>query len=284
MPDKYSLFQKIATLLPVALVMCVLVFSYLNPSFVYGLAYEDGPIEYMSALFLLLASIIMLTLVGQFAKRKLWLGLAASLLITTITFIMCMEEISWGQRIFNTSSPDFFQNKNMQQETNIHNLNTFLFQAIFYAGAFVLLTLLPFYYKNAKKVLEKINLQKLIVFLPATWLFTPFVVVSGLTFVNGYLQNITASIIAVITFILSIVMLYRLLFKKSFIKQGAVLALAILTSSVLLITVNTLDFGHIGIPVWYVSEYKEAFISLGILFYTISVYTAAHKSIAKSLD
>ena len=32
------------------------------------------------------------------------------------------EEISWGQRIFNTESSEFFLKNNAQQETNLHNL------------------------------------------------------------------------------------------------------------------------------------------------------------------
>jgi len=33
-----------------------------------------------------------------------------------------MEEISWGQRIFGWSSPEFFRERNLQGETNLHNL------------------------------------------------------------------------------------------------------------------------------------------------------------------
>ena len=32
------------------------------------------------------------------------------------------EELSWGQRLFNTSVPEFFRKHNAQVETNIHNL------------------------------------------------------------------------------------------------------------------------------------------------------------------
>ena len=33
-----------------------------------------------------------------------------------------MEEISWGQRIFDIQTPDFFMKHNIQRETNLHNL------------------------------------------------------------------------------------------------------------------------------------------------------------------
>jgi tetratricopeptide repeat protein len=35
-----------------------------------------------------------------------------------------LEEISWGQRIFNFDSPDFFKQHNLQSETNLHNFLT----------------------------------------------------------------------------------------------------------------------------------------------------------------
>ena len=34
----------------------------------------------------------------------------------------CGEELSWGQRLFSIESNDYFNNNNLQRETNIHNL------------------------------------------------------------------------------------------------------------------------------------------------------------------
>lgn len=39
-------------------------------------------------------------------------------------FYVCGEEISWGQRLFNLDTPQFFQQHNLQQETNLHNFIT----------------------------------------------------------------------------------------------------------------------------------------------------------------
>ena len=39
-------------------------------------------------------------------------------------FYVSMEEISWGQRVLNLSTPDFFQKHNIQNEINLHNLFT----------------------------------------------------------------------------------------------------------------------------------------------------------------
>ena len=39
-------------------------------------------------------------------------------------FYVVGEEISWGQRIFNLTTPEFFETHNLQNETNLHNFFT----------------------------------------------------------------------------------------------------------------------------------------------------------------
>lgn len=46
------------------------------------------------------------------------------LLLALACFYVAMEEISWGQRVFNIETPDFFKEHNLQGETNLHNLFT----------------------------------------------------------------------------------------------------------------------------------------------------------------
>ena len=43
------------------------------------------------------------------------------ILLALAGFYTCMEEISWGQRIFDIQTPDFFKKHNLQSETNLHN-------------------------------------------------------------------------------------------------------------------------------------------------------------------
>ncbi len=40
-------------------------------------------------------------------------------ILTLASFYTVMEEISWGQRIFDITSPDFFKKHNLQTETNL---------------------------------------------------------------------------------------------------------------------------------------------------------------------
>jgi len=44
------------------------------------------------------------------------------LILTALMMFISLEEISWGQRIFGLSTPDWFQQHNTQREINVHNL------------------------------------------------------------------------------------------------------------------------------------------------------------------
>jgi hypothetical protein len=45
------------------------------------------------------------------------------LLFSIGILLIAFEEISWGQTYFNFSTPDYLNSRNLQQETNIHNLD-----------------------------------------------------------------------------------------------------------------------------------------------------------------
>lgn len=52
-------------------------------------------------------------------RRQLpWFLVGAAL----FSFVIAMEEISWGQRLFSFSPPEYFLARNFQQELNIHNI------------------------------------------------------------------------------------------------------------------------------------------------------------------
>lgn len=46
------------------------------------------------------------------------------LILALASLYVCGEEISWGQRLFSFETPHFFQQHNLQQETNLHNFIT----------------------------------------------------------------------------------------------------------------------------------------------------------------
>jgi tetratricopeptide (TPR) repeat protein len=87
---------------------------------VYILAtYEDLPGEWCQFYFFAITLFFSLRLAcGPSRFRVFFAALALA------CFYVTGEEISWGQRLFNIPSPDFFRLHNLQQETNLHNFFT----------------------------------------------------------------------------------------------------------------------------------------------------------------
>lgn len=83
---------------------------------------EDGFIEYATVV-LLLASVVLV--IGRWRKYRAhqnWkFSLICGLIVVAFLFV-AGEEISWGQRIFNLETTDYFKEHNTQEELNLHNL------------------------------------------------------------------------------------------------------------------------------------------------------------------
>ncbi|MBN2775154.1 MAG: hypothetical protein JXR31_12935 [Prolixibacteraceae bacterium] len=54
--------------------------------------------------------------------EKKYAGFTTYVFISLALFFVIGEELSWGQRIFNIQSGEYFINNNTQAETNLHNL------------------------------------------------------------------------------------------------------------------------------------------------------------------
>lgn len=103
------------------LVLLVLQFNGLYKS----LDREDGFIELAGAGFLLVASIVLLMAAKNYKKDfqkkdyKFWM-----LIFAGIAFFWASgEEISWGQHMLGTETPEWLGKINGQNETNLHNIN-----------------------------------------------------------------------------------------------------------------------------------------------------------------
>lgn len=128
-----SLIEKKNESLPgtVILILIVLYNLYVLSSEKDWLLYltkEDGLVEYLAVIFYLASAGLMISLFvrSQIADIKYFLGFKSNIvfLLTCILFIIFAgEEMSWGQRIFNFSTPEFWSNINRQGEVTIHNLN-----------------------------------------------------------------------------------------------------------------------------------------------------------------
>ncbi|QNF33151.1 hypothetical protein HUW51_10590 [Adhaeribacter swui] len=132
--------------------------------FEFTYAVEDGFIEWMTVLPLLAAMVVALKRFGQLYRHKKWLFGATLLGIAAFSFFAAGEELSWGQRILNLESSDFFKKNNAQHETNFHNLivggqsvNLLIFSRLLILVAAIYLLVLPVIYRRSAVVFSFIN-------------------------------------------------------------------------------------------------------------------------------
>jgi hypothetical protein len=119
---KVRLCKVVVFVLPIIIVLICLYIKVSNYEAYRSMVREDALVENLTCVAFLLASVFALSVAGRFFKdhRRVygWLYVLAFLFF----FFVGMEEISWGQRIFHTKTPEYMAEHNSQSETNIHNI------------------------------------------------------------------------------------------------------------------------------------------------------------------
>jgi hypothetical protein len=136
--DRWLLWS--VALFPVVFVAVSLGVKIFTPGLYRGSIREDGLIEWGTALVFGAAggfAVLLASSLWQQRRRVLgglYLGLAAGMALAML------EEISWGQRVLNIESPEFFRENSVKDEVNLHNLEGFPLQLAFlivgFYGAF----------------------------------------------------------------------------------------------------------------------------------------------------
>lgn len=118
-------------------------------------AIEDGFIETLTVVALLMVAFLSGRYALKFSARRHWMFTAAMVFLCLFSVFAAGEEISWGQRIFGVESSEFFRENNAQGETNLHNLvvggvkvNKLLFSQLFTLGAALYLLVMPLLYRR----------------------------------------------------------------------------------------------------------------------------------------
>lgn len=87
-----------------------------------GYVREDGFIEWLTVLGLLMCAGVCAYRVVTLWRHKSALFTATLAFVTLVFIFGAGEEISWGQRILNVETSEFFEQHNAQGEMNFHNL------------------------------------------------------------------------------------------------------------------------------------------------------------------
>lgn len=152
------------------LVLNVCLQLYATPTFNRGLLMENGPYEILQA-FVVTGAFVLSALTLSMALRTKNRNLIVWCALMTLgTFYISGEEISWGQQIFQWSTPESWMAVNDHQETNLHNTTQWLDQkpkALLEIGILFGGILIPIYRKYRRSAF----LDKIAIVLPPDYLW-----------------------------------------------------------------------------------------------------------------
>ncbi|MBF0186622.1 MAG: hypothetical protein HQL50_01720 [Magnetococcales bacterium] len=181
------------------------------------------------------------------------------LLFSVVMFLIGMEEISWFQRILDVETPELFSS-NMQNEMNIHNFYTTTSEYLYYTGAFVSLVLLPFV---ADGIRGRYPNGLISCVLPDRFILSLGVISLQLNY-----DTWNALITQFCSFSGLFIILYWLRTARGTPEKIAILfiMLGMVTAQVLF-----LIHGHTLHWISVLTEYKELFITVGLLFHALNL-------------
>ncbi len=117
--SKTKLHIIVSTVLFLLIVISYLIMALKFPLAYIVATYEDFFGEWAQVFLFVTLFIISVRLSFIHSRFRLFF-----IVLATASFYTFMEEISWGQRIFNITPPELFMKHNLQRETNIHNFIT----------------------------------------------------------------------------------------------------------------------------------------------------------------
>jgi hypothetical protein len=140
--------KMIAFVTPCLLAVSFLLLKIYSSEHYLAVIREDGPVEWLQAVFFLGASVFAFICANRFARKGRSVHSALFILFSVGLFFVAMEEISWGQRILRFDIPDSIKKHNVQGEFTIHNLDVIqyhilipMYIAVGFYGSFAWLAL-----------------------------------------------------------------------------------------------------------------------------------------------
>jgi len=156
--------ERLILLLVFCLVALGFVLLFINKEYFVIYTDEDGFIEWMTVIGLLLGAVVCIYRVVQLYAHKSWLFSLTNIVLALLLIFVAGEEISWGQRIFGIQSSEYFQQHNTQRETNIHNLvvdnmrlNKIIFSFVLIGLLAIYLIIVPIVYRKNKAFQKFVN-------------------------------------------------------------------------------------------------------------------------------
>jgi len=184
--------ERVAYIFALIVALVGVIGSHIDVTWYEGtFAREDGFVEWLTVIGLLTGSFLCFYRISILRPFRGKLFLFCTFILGCLFFFGAGEEISWGQRIFNIQSSDFFLTHNSQGETNLHNLivggtkiNKLIFGTILGVLIGFYFLILPFLYRKVEKV--KAIVDSMAMPLPKYFHIIAYLVLVALTeFIQG---------------------------------------------------------------------------------------------------
>jgi hypothetical protein len=124
------------TLFPLLFLLVMTLCKVLSPRLYLFLVGEDNVVESATFLAYLMAWVVAMSLSIDFYRQQHGVYALLYGVLSAGLFLIAMEEISWGQRIFHMHTPAYFAAHNYKDEINFHNLSGFPIDDSFIVVAF----------------------------------------------------------------------------------------------------------------------------------------------------
>lgn len=175
---------------------------------------EDGFFENMSVVFTLISSSIFFYL-GVYNKaidKRVFFFVLGILL-----FLFAMEEVSWGQRIFNLQTPESLKEVNYQNEINVHNIYINPHIGVIYYTFFLFVSSLFLFRDKYIKLFSKTKITKVIseIYPSNQFFYASFIYLFIAIATLKVDDELSEELLIVTIFIYSIELLYKKFKSKS---------------------------------------------------------------------
>ena len=188
---KLTLTERFILLLVAIMLAVSFILFFTNKPLFNQYVIEDGVVEWLTVTGLLLGAFTCFARFVNYLRKKSWIFLAITLALGLMLFFVAGEEVSWGQRIFNIQSSEYFQQNNLQRETNFHNLliggvkiNQVVFSIGLIAMLVIYLAVFPFIYRRSNGFKKWVDNWGIV--LPQNYQIASF---SALFIVSSLLQH-----------------------------------------------------------------------------------------------
>jgi len=267
-------FERLSVLVNIVAACLILALFVRAPALFETSAFEDGPVEWSSFVLLFSGSaVVTWTAIRYRGKDNVPRLATCGLVVLAVTlFLVAMEEISWGQRVFGFRTPDALT-ANMQDEANLHNLATNEVEFAYYFFVFVFMAVVPFvrvtsglsFWSRTFEILEP----------------RPFIALMG-CIACAYTYDMWNSLLMQVTFFGAVgILIVFAVFAANRLDRAVVL----LTLVILLVSqVTFLVRGAFRPKKAEVNEYRELLMPLGLFLYAISMSRELERTARKRVE